>query len=46
MAEVKDEKSPFFDKPRVLENEVAFVIRDGFPVSEGATASHKSSRAS
>ena len=27
--------SPFFDKPRVLENEVAFVIRDGFPVSEG-----------
>lgn len=35
MSEVKNEKSPFFDKPRVLENEVAFVIRDGFPVSEG-----------
>jgi diadenosine tetraphosphate (Ap4A) HIT family hydrolase len=31
----QDWESPFFDKPRVLENSVAFVIRDGFPVSEG-----------
>lgn len=28
-------ESPFFDKPRLLENDLAFVIRDGFPVSEG-----------
>ena len=28
-------QSPFVDKPRLLENEVGFVIFDGFPVSEG-----------
>lgn len=28
-------QSPFLEKPRLLENDVAFVIRDGFPVSEG-----------
>ena len=35
MAELKEGVSPFFDKPRLLENDVAFVIRDGFPVSDG-----------
>ena len=28
-------QSPFLDKPRLLENEIGFVIFDGFPVSEG-----------
>ena len=28
-------QSPFCDKPRLLENEIGFVIFDGFPVSEG-----------
>lgn len=27
--------SPFLDKPRLLENEIGFVIFDGFPVSKG-----------
>ena len=27
--------SPFFEKEKVLENEVGFVVYDGFPVSEG-----------
>ena len=28
-------QSPFLDKPRLLENDIGFVIFDGFPVSEG-----------
>lgn len=28
-------QSPFLDKPKLLENEIGFVIFDGFPVSEG-----------
>ena len=27
--------SPFFEKEKILENEVGFVVYDGFPVSEG-----------
>ena len=27
--------SPFLEKPRLIENEIGFVIYDGFPVSEG-----------
>ena len=27
--------SPFFEKPKLIENELGFVIYDGFPVSEG-----------
>jgi len=28
-------KSPFFEKPRVLENEIGFVVYDAFPVGDG-----------
>lgn len=28
-------ESPFFDKPKLIQNEVGFVIEDGFPVSKG-----------
>ena len=28
-------KSPFFEKPKLIENELGFVIYDGFPVSKG-----------
>ena len=31
----KNFKSPFFEKPRVLENEIGFVVYDAFPVGEG-----------
>lgn len=31
------ENSPFFDRPRVAENEHAFAIRDAFPVTDGHT---------
>ena len=27
--------SPFFDRRRIVENELAFAIEDGFPVSAG-----------
>ena len=35
MIEISSFQSPFLDKPRLLENEIGFVIFDGFPVSEG-----------
>ena len=28
-------KSPFLNKPKLIENEIGFVILDGFPVSKG-----------
>lgn len=35
MNKQKDFKSPFFEKPRVLENDIGFVVYDAFPVTEG-----------
>lgn len=28
-------ESPFYDRPRIMENDHAFAIYDGFPVSKG-----------
>ena len=35
MQQPLDFKSPFFEKPIVIENDIGFVVYDAFPVAEG-----------